>query len=55
MFALIYNGGIVARDYPTKYDALNASKSLRIPVQVINQNSEKFRFIEDRIRRELYG
>jgi hypothetical protein len=52
MFALIYNGGVIARDYPTKLDALNASKAFRCPVQVMNQNSEQFRYIEDRIRRE---
>lgn len=52
MFALIYNGGVIARDYPTKADALNASKSFRCPVQVMNQDSEKFRLIEDRIRKE---
>jgi hypothetical protein len=52
MFALIYKGGIIARDYSTKFDALNASKAFRGPVQVIDQNSEQFRLIEDRIRKE---
>ena len=52
MFALIYNGGIIARDYSTKLDALHASKAFRCPVQVMNQDSDQFRRIEDRIRKE---
>lgn len=50
MFAIIYNEGIVERDYPLKVDALNASKKYSGSV-VISQHTEKFRMIEEKVRK----
>ena len=50
MFAIIYNEGIVERDYPLKVDALNASKKYPGSV-VINQHTEKFRKYEEYSRK----
>ena len=50
MFAIIYNEGIVERDCPFKVDALNASKKYPGSV-VISQHTEKFRMIEEKVRK----
>lgn len=48
MFAIIYNEGIVERDYPFKLDALNASRKYPGSV-VISQHSKRFREIEEKV------
>ena len=51
MFAIIYNEGVIERDYPFKVDALNASKKYT-NVEVVNQNTKKFRLAEEKSRRK---
>jgi hypothetical protein len=50
MFAIIYNEGVIERDYPFKVDALNASKKYPGSV-VISQHTEKFRKYEEHSRK----
>lgn len=48
MFAVILNEGIVARDFPTKYSALEYVKFHNPKMKVINQNSKEFLKLDKR-------